>query len=194
MNKKIGLVITAGALSACLIVGSTLAYFTDRKEATNTFTMGNLAVDLLENGEVQEGGLDFPDLVPGAVEDKVVTVKNTDKSVDAYVRVALGVGYAVETDRPVDLALVDLVTFTNPTDWILHNGYYYYTKVLAKGQTTSSLFEEVSVPTSWGNDMALTNFEIEIEMEAIQADNLYTPGVNGFSVSELATLWNQAIQ
>lgn len=193
MNKKIGLVITAGALSACLIVGSTLAYFTDRKEATNTFTMGKLAVDLLENGEVQEGGLDFPDLVPGAVEEKVVTVRNTDESVDAYVRVALSVGYAVETEGPVDLDLTDLVTFSS-TDWEEHNGYYYYTKKLPKGLTTTSLFEKVTIPSSWDNEMSLANFEIKIEMEAIQADNLYTPGVNGFDVAELANLWNQAIQ
>lgn len=189
MNKKFGLVITAGALSACLIVGSTLAWFTDTKKATNTFTMDNLAVDLLENGEVQETGLDFPDLVPGAVVTKEVTVLNTNDSVSAYVRVSLSVHYANENEGPENLVLSDLVDL-NTTDWVEHNGYYYYTKVLAKGEVTTPLFEKVSIPESWTSEMELANFEIDINMEAIQSENLYTPGTGGFNAADLATLWN----
>lgn len=189
MNKKFGLVITAGALSACLIVGSTLAWFTDRKEATNTFAMDNLAVDLLENGEVQETGLDFPDLVPGAVVTKEVTVKNTLDSVSAYVRVSLSIHYAIETEGPEDLVLSDLVNL-NKTDWVEHNGYYYYTKALAKGEETTPLFDEVAVPEDWTSEMELANFDIDVHMEAIQSENLYTPGIGGFDATELAALWN----
>lgn len=189
MNKKFGLVITAGALSALLIVGSTLAWFTDRKEATNTFKMDNLAVDLLENGEVQDSGLDFPDLVPGATVTKEVTVQNTENSVSAYVRVALSIQYAIETEGPEDLILSDLVVL-NTTDWVEYDGYYYYTKALAQGEESTPLFEKVAIPTEWTNEMEFANFEIDIVMEAIQSENLYTPGTDGFKAEELAALWN----
>ncbi len=189
MNKKFGLVITAGALSAFLIVGSTLAWFTDRKEATNTFSMDNLAVDLLENGEIQETGLDFPNIVPGAVEEKVVTVKNTEDSVSAYVRVSLSIHYANDTNGPVDLKLSDLIVL-NTTHWVEHNGYYYYTIALAKGEETKPLFEEVTIPSDWTNEMELINFDIDIHMEAIQSENLYTPGTDGFKAADLAALWD----
>lgn len=36
-------------LVAALVVGGTLAYFTDTKSADNTFTVGNVKIDLLES-------------------------------------------------------------------------------------------------------------------------------------------------
>ena len=46
--KKVALTIAALALSFG-IVAATLAYFTDRDEATNVFTLGNIAVELHED-------------------------------------------------------------------------------------------------------------------------------------------------
>ena len=51
MKKKI----TAIALAACIlvvgIVGATMSYFTDTKQATNTFTFGKgVEITLKENG------------------------------------------------------------------------------------------------------------------------------------------------
>lgn len=50
MKKKTILVAAiAVMLVAALVVGGTLAYFTDTKSATNTFTVGNVKIDLLES-------------------------------------------------------------------------------------------------------------------------------------------------
>lgn len=50
MKKKTILVAAiAVMLVAALVVGGTLAYFTDTKDATNTFTVGNVKIDLLES-------------------------------------------------------------------------------------------------------------------------------------------------
>ena len=50
MKKKTILVAAiAVMLVAALVVGGTLAYFTDTKDAKNTFTMGNVSIDLLES-------------------------------------------------------------------------------------------------------------------------------------------------
>ncbi len=50
MKKKTILVAAiAVMLVAALVVGGTLAYFTDTKSADNTFTVGNVKIDLLES-------------------------------------------------------------------------------------------------------------------------------------------------
>lgn len=49
MKKKIVAIGLCVALLAIAIVGGTLAYFTDTKSATNTFTVGNVKIELLES-------------------------------------------------------------------------------------------------------------------------------------------------
>ena len=49
MKKKITAICLCVALLAIAIVGATLAYFTDTKSATNTFTVGNVKIKLLES-------------------------------------------------------------------------------------------------------------------------------------------------
>lgn len=50
MKKKTILVAAiAVMLVAALVVGGTLAYFTDKDDATNTFTVGNVSIELLES-------------------------------------------------------------------------------------------------------------------------------------------------
>ena len=50
MKKKTILVAAiAVMLVAALVVGGTLAYFTDTKDAKNTFTVGNVSIELLES-------------------------------------------------------------------------------------------------------------------------------------------------
>lgn len=49
MKKKLTLVVTSVLLVAALVIGGTLAYFTDTKTATNTFTVGNVSIDLIES-------------------------------------------------------------------------------------------------------------------------------------------------
>ena len=56
MNKRR---ILAAAMALCIVaiiaVGATLAYFTDTKSATNTFTIGNVKIDLIESKFHREG-------------------------------------------------------------------------------------------------------------------------------------------
>ena len=49
MKKKITAIFLCVALLAIAIVGASLAYFTDTKTATNTFTVGNVKIKLLES-------------------------------------------------------------------------------------------------------------------------------------------------
>ena len=49
MKKKLTAIFLCVALVAIAVVGASLAYFTDTKSATNTFTVGNVKIDLLES-------------------------------------------------------------------------------------------------------------------------------------------------
>ena len=49
MKKKLTLVVTCVVLVAAMVIGGTLAYFTDTKSAENTFTVGNVDIKLLES-------------------------------------------------------------------------------------------------------------------------------------------------
>ena len=55
MKKKITAIFLCVALVAIAVVGASLAYFTDTKTATNTFTVGNVKIDLIESRYHREG-------------------------------------------------------------------------------------------------------------------------------------------
>ena len=55
MKKKITALCLCVALLAVAVVGASLAYFTDTDKATNTFTVGNVKIDLIESRFHREG-------------------------------------------------------------------------------------------------------------------------------------------
>ena len=55
MKKKITAIFLCVALLAIAIVGASLAYFTDTDSATNTFTVGNVKIDLIESRYHRQG-------------------------------------------------------------------------------------------------------------------------------------------
>ena len=90
-KKSIVLAATALMMAAALVIGGTLAYFTDQTEAkVNEFTVGNVNIDLSEPEWVVEDG---HTLMPGISFDKdpTITLQAEDKenkipaSEDAYV-------------------------------------------------------------------------------------------------------------
>ena len=65
-KKSILMAAIAVMLVAVLVVGGTLAYFTDAKSADNVFTVGNVKIDLIEStyhreGNDNSGDKDIPD-------------------------------------------------------------------------------------------------------------------------------------
>ena len=55
MKKKVTALCLCVALLAVAVVGASLAYFTDTKSATNTFTVGNVKIDLIESRYHRQG-------------------------------------------------------------------------------------------------------------------------------------------
>ena len=78
MKKKITAIFLCVALAAIAVVGASLAYFTDTKSATNTFTVGNVKIDLIESryhreGNDNSGDTSIPDPTNTASGMKYVT-------------------------------------------------------------------------------------------------------------------------
>lgn len=84
MKKKTILVAAiAVMLVAALVVGGTLAYFTDKTDAKqNTFTVGSVGINLTED---KWNAADDHTLVPGAFYEKNPTITVDANSQDAYV-------------------------------------------------------------------------------------------------------------
>ena len=78
MKKKITALCLCVALLAVAVVGASLAYFTDTANATNTFTVGNVKIDLIESkfhreGNDNSGDTSIPDPTQTASGMKYVT-------------------------------------------------------------------------------------------------------------------------
>ena len=97
-NKAMLLAVCAIALISTSIFG-TITYLTDNDSATNTFTVGNVGLELDEADVKPDGTLDTTErvkeneyyLIPGHTYIKDPTVTVTAKSEDAYVRMIVKV-------------------------------------------------------------------------------------------------------
>ena len=103
MKKKVIALTLSIALLAIAAVGATLAYFTDTEEVTNTFTVGNVKIELLESQLLRaedvtdeaiaadaEGYADYlaeagKNILPGISIKKAPYIRNTGNN-NAYVR------------------------------------------------------------------------------------------------------------
>lgn len=122
MKKKTILVAAiAVMLVAALVVGGTLAYFTDKTETVkNTFTVGNVAIDLTETK--WDAKADHT-LVPDKFYDKNPTITVKEGSQDAYVFLKLDLNKYVSL---INLMGVDAYK-NNIGDLGKPNGPYYDT-------------------------------------------------------------------
>ena len=76
MKKKLTAIFLCVALVAIAIVGASLAYFTDTKSATNTFTVGNVEIKLIESRYHREGNDNSGDTTIPDPTHKVVAGDN----------------------------------------------------------------------------------------------------------------------
>ncbi len=124
-KRKILALASAVCMVAILAIGGTLAYFTSTDTETNTFTVGGVAIDLIEQQRGVKDGekalVSFEDgkvLMPivGSAQgeqevvdgvklptaenyvDKIISIKNTGKS-EAYVRVFVAVPTALQNGQ-----------------------------------------------------------------------------------------------
>lgn len=186
MKKKVA---ALGLVAAMLLTsaGATLAYFTDEDDATNTFTVGNVSIDLTEPKWDEAGSKDAPEVYPGEALAKDPTVTNDGKN-PCFVRISV-TGWDCLAPAGNITYRTDYVDDKLGDNWVKHeDGYFYYSKVLAVGETTDALFDQIVIPTKVTNGFD-GNYSLVVKAEAVQAQGArpsFTNGVMNMTVPEIA--------
>ena len=166
--KKILALALVVVLAVTAVTGATLAYYTDEDDATNTFTVGNVQIDLTEPNWDANGSKDAPQVYPGEALAKDPTVTNNGAN-PCFVRIKVE-GLGILGNAGMITYRTDYVEGALGTDWVKHtDGYYYYTKVLAAGATTDALFDQIVIPTGLTNGDGTTEYDIDVTAYAVQA-------------------------
>ena len=204
MKKKITAIFLCVALVAIAVVGASLAYFTDTKTATNTFTMGDVKIKLDEtNVNDPEGdrvASNEYNVYPGAVVTKDPIVHNVGQNA-AYIRATVnvenwmnmcaayfpdfGIAYPNQGYEQSLLLLVDALGegwsiegVTTGTPFQLGNFsakfILKYDGTLAAGADTTAMFQTVTIPAGLDNASAASFDEVKVVAQAIQADGFDT--------------------
>ena len=194
MKKKI-LTIAIALICALLVVGSSLAYFTDTDAKKNTFEVGNVEIELIESF-----GDDNPQtpekLIPatgsaqaGTLQNgikKEVTVKNIGTE-DAYVRVHIAIPNILDSGNPEFDAGKNVLHFNFSSEsvtgglwnWTTSVGspYYgnpwnYYEQIIdgVKYNVYVVTYEPILSPDEVTSEKAMT--QVYLDSKVTNADNL----------------------
>lgn len=189
-KKKIAIAVLALSLIGALVIGGTMAYFTDKAENSNVITLGKVDGRLVEtdtsknDGSKTETGNTYTNIKPGDVLTKDPTVSLKTGSSDAYVRVKISYT-GLTADQIAELETG--ITLNKGWYYNSSDGYFYYNTILTVGDS-STVFNQVEIPGSWNNGMAEKQFTMDISAEFIQSDN-FTPTKTTVSGIEYVNGW-----
>ena len=203
-KKSILMAAIAVMLVAVLVVGGTLAYFTDTKSETNTFTMGNVKITLDEtdvtNPETRTAKGNTYNVYPGQIVKKDPIVHNTGNNA-AYIRATVNVsdwmnlvaayypdfketfpndGYKAALNLLVGelgkgWSVVEVVKGDTFTIGQFDAKFILkYDGTLAAGADTTAMFQNVLVPAGLDNANASSFSSVKVVAQAIQADGFNT--------------------
>lgn len=189
--KKGKIIIAAVVLLLVFVVGGAIAYFTDTDTVTNTFTIGNVEIEVVEDlwdalTDTDSDGIpdDAEDMMPGETVAKDPAIHNLSSTNSAYVFMK------VVAPCSTDASAKELFPYTaDTTNWyLMTNGsctngtvtriYAYGTSSamtpLAASATTEELFTSVQLNTAVdGTETGITgNLDMEIYGYAIQSDGI----------------------
>lgn len=165
MKKKLTAIFLCVALVAIAVVGASLAYFTDTDKATNTFAVGNVKIELIEQQRGENGLVPFEQnkkLYPivGSAQgdkdeygmpiaknyvDKMVTIENTG-SEKAYIRAYFAIPSALDDGYETFNAGMNILHFN-------------FGNKVADGTVTSTY----GVEWNWQHDGKWNYFETTID-------------------------------
>ena len=194
MKKKIISLCLVAALVVVAIAGTSLAYFTDKDAKTNTFTLGNVDIELNEENWAAPTAA-----VPDVEYAKDPVVTNIGEN-DAWIRVDVTLSDAAAfTAAAAKHQITDLATIFaghDETKWTLagepvYNDEnntltysYYYNTVLAVDESTEALFTSVTIPAVFDNDdmkEIRADFTIDVTAHAIQTADSYNTVADAFA-------------
>ena len=176
MKKKILAACLVVCLLATAVIGTTLAYFTDTKEVTNTFSSGNVTITLDEapvgpDGQATSGNRvttnDYK-LYPGKEYDKDPTITVASGSEDCYLFVKVENGLAEleaegETTIAAQMAAKGWTSVAGETNVYMQSGIY-------SADQKAVVFETFTIDAA-ENATTLANAEaVVITAYAVQAE------------------------
>lgn len=175
MKKKILALCLVVALAVTAVVGGTLAYFTDTDDATNTFTVGNVNIDLQEKFDPQNAVLRPGSQSTNKIEKKV-WIENTGTE-NAYVW--------YEWYIPSALDSVDGSTGTNNVLHVNSNGnswdkYRENSKYWPEGQK-----EALPLEKTWDHDP-----EVELGLQVGPEGYIRTEEIDGVEYNVYLVLYH----
>ena len=203
-KKKVFVTALAICLIAIISMG-TLAWFSAQDEVTNKFMIADsdddtpdeiFSVDVWENtpdGEKDQDGYEYTDILPGDTLKKEARVENTGHY-DQYVRVTVTISDAQAWIAALgsDFNVADVFDGFVAADWnhiwnnmngattIPENFVYvmYYKNIVEPGDVIN-VFNNVKIPTSLTREEAVDfggNFDITVKAEAVQTENVVPEG------------------
>lgn len=180
MKKKILAACLVVCLLATAVIGTTLAYFTDTKEVTNTFSSGNVTITLDEapvgsDGQATTGNRvttnDYK-LYPGKEYDKDPTITVAAGSEDCYLFVRVVNGLA-------DLEAAGDTTIAKQMEnngWTLVDGEtnVYMQSGIYSAEARAVVFETFTIDTAETATTLADAENVVITAYAIQAEGFLT--------------------
>lgn len=200
MNSKN--IVICIAVVLMLIIGSALAYFTDADSETNSFTVGNISLDLTEPSWNPEKG---KNITPSQTIVKDPQITN-DGANDAFVFISVEVPMATVKTANADgtvnaAASKELFSYNVNDSWTVIGAQrigmsrvtYIYAyvgndgnmKALKPGSTTQPVFDSVTFVNAIEGQLDNTTITIDVSSMGIQANDLNT--TNPAEVYELLT-------
>lgn len=200
LKKQLLRTIIACGLVVSVAAGSTVAYLTDTETATNTFTVGNVQIDLEEPGYPGNDSDEVKNIIPNQEIVKDPQIENTGNN-DALAFLRVEVPQEMFTDgddgtgaqKKQDLfrlkgvsdqwELLRTETVTREDGKAKTSYVYGYKKTLGKGATTDKLFQKVQMKNAVESDLSGNVEDIVVTACAIQATDIpdvnLTPGSDG---------------
>ena len=200
LKKQLLRTIIACGLVVSVAAGSTVAYLTDAETAANTFTVGNVQIDLEEPGYPGNDSDEVKNIIPNQEIVKDPQIENTGSNdALAFLRVEVPQEmFTDEDDGTGEQKKQDLFRLKGVSDqWELlrtetvtgedgkaKTSYVYgYKKTLGKGTTTDKLFQKVQMKNAVESDLSGNVEDIVVTACAIQATDIpdmnLTPGSDG---------------
>lgn len=141
-----------------------LRYFTSNDEEVNNFKVGDIDIEIDEE-------FTPPEEWDGSKYKKVVKIQN-NSSGDALIRVSISARWVDENGDPWagDSSYIKL-NFSNNEYWkAASDGYYYYSKIIPKGEYTEDILKsvEVIVPNELKDRYKDKKVMVDVKSEAIQ--------------------------
>ena len=198
MKKKITALCLCVALLAVAVVGASLAYFTDTKSATNTFTVGNVKIDLIESRFHRTGSDNSGDSADYGNDSTVPSTIDgfVKESYDSYDYSAFEGYYLPDSGTDFDYLIID----TNGSRWrigsnddLAASGYLQYDAdydcIYAYNEHDGVAYQ-FSADGSSVNIYSLGSFTYEMSLDEFDAQaEDYNSSDSSVDLSYLAGIW-----